>query len=137
MEINDIINAMPYLSKRELYEIHTAVNKTIKQVEESEQKYRETVRRRQSEIVNEMNKLLREFHTLSASLRALDSDDSDDYADNYSDCFVDEDYECPVFGFSIGCDDDICVSVNPNDEVAAWYREEKKELAKRKNEKKG
>lgn len=137
MNVNDIINAMPYLSKRELYEIHTAVNKTIKQVEESEQKYREKVRQRQREIVDEMNKYLREFHTLSASLRALDSDDSDDYADNYSDCFVDGDYECPVFGFTIDCDNDICVSVDPENEVAAWYREEKKELVKRKNEKKG
>ena len=134
MEINDIINAMPYLSKRELYEIHTAVNKTIKQVEESEQKYRETVRQRQREIVDQMNKCLREFHTLSASLR---SPDSDDYMDSYSDCFVDGDYEYPVFGFSIDCDNDICVSANPEDEVAAWYIEEKEELAKRKNEKKG
>lgn len=134
MEINDIINAMPYLNKRELYEIHTAVNKTIKQVEESEQKYRETVRQRQNKIVNEMNKLLREFHTLSASLR---SPDSNGYFDDYSDCFVDSMYEYPVFGFTIDCDDDICVSINPEDEVAAWYREEKEELAKRKNEKKG
>lgn len=134
MEINDIINAMPYLSKRELYEIHTAVNKTIKQVEESEQKYRETVRQRQDKIVNEMNKLLREFHTLSASLR---DPDPNDYFDDYSDCFVDSMYEYPVFGFTIDSDDDICVSINPEDEVAAWYREEKEELAKRKNEKKG
>lgn len=134
MEINDIINAMPYLSKRELYEIHTAVNKTIKQVEESEQKYRETVRRRQNKIVDEMNKLLREFHTLSASLC---DPDPGDYFDNYSDCFVDSMYEYPVFGFTIDSDDDICVSINPEDEVAAWYREEKEELVKRKNEKKG
>lgn len=134
MEINDIINAMPYLNKRELYEIHTAVNKTIKQVEESEQKYRETVRQRQNKIVNEMNKLLREFHTLSASLR---DPDPNDYFDDYSDCFVDSMYEYPVFGFTIDSDDDICVSINPEDEVAAWYREEKEELAKRKNEKKG
>ena len=134
MEINDIINAIPYLSERELYEIHTAVNKTIKQVEESEQKYRETVRRRQSEIVNEMNKLLREFHTLSASLR---DPDSGDYLDTYSDCFVDGDYAYPVFGFSIDCDNDIWVSINPEDDVAAWYREEKEELVERKNEKKG
>lgn len=134
MEINDIINAMPYLSKRELYEIHTAVNKTIKQVEESEQKYRETVRQRQNKIVDEMNKLLREFHTLSASLC---DPDPDDYFDNYSDCFVDSMYEYPVFGFTIDSDDDICVSINPEDEVAAWYKEEKEELVKRKNEKKG
>lgn len=134
MNINDIINAIPYLSKRELYEIHTAVNKTIKQVEESEQRYRENVCQMQREIVDEMNKCLREFHTLSASLRALDSDD---YMESYADCFVDGDYECPVFGFTIDCDNDIRVSVNPEDEVAAWYREEKKELAKRKNEKKG
>lgn len=134
MEINDIINAMPYLSKRELYEIHTAVNKTIKQVEESEQKYRERAHQRQVEIVNEMNKLLREFHTLSASLR---DPNPNNYFDDYSDCFVDSMYEYPVFGFTIDSDDDICVSINPEDEVAAWYREEKKELAKRKNEKKG
>ena len=133
MEINDIINAIPYLSKRELYEIHTAVNKTIKQVEESEQKYREAVRRRQSEIVNEMNKLLREFHTLSASLR---DPDSDDYLNSYSDCFVDSQYY-PVFGFTIDCDNDICVSVNPNDPIAEWYRKEKEGLAKRKKEKEG
>ena len=134
MDINEIIDSIPFLTKGQLYKLHSETASAIKQVEESEQKYRETVRRMQREIVDEMNKCLREFHTLSASLRALDSDD---YADNYSDCFVDEDYECPVFGFSIGCDDDICVSVNPNDEVAAWYREEKKELAKKKNEKKG
>lgn len=134
MDINEIINSMPYLSKRELYEIRTTVNKTIKQVEESEQKYRETVRQRQSKIVNEMNKLLREFHILSASLR---SPDVDNYFDSYSDCFIDGQYDYPVFGFTIDCDDDICVSINPEDEVAAWYREEKKELAKRKEEKKG
>lgn len=134
MEINDIINAVPYLSKHELYEINTAVNKTIKQIEDSEQKYRETVRRRQNKIVDEMNKLLREFHTLSASLC---DPDPDDYFDNYSDCFVDSMYEYPVFGFTIDSDDDICVSINPEDEVAAWYREEKEELVKRKNEKKG
>ena len=134
MNINDIINAMPYLSKRELYEIHTAVNKTIKQVEEAEQKYRESVRQRQREIVDQMNKCLREFHTLSTSLR---DPGLDDFMDSYSDCFVDEDYAYPVFGFTIDRDNDICVSVNPEDEVAAWYREEKEELVKRKNEKKG
>ena len=134
MEINDIINAIPYLSERELYEIHTAVNKTIKQVEESEQKYRETVRQRQREIVDEMNKCLREFHALSASLR---SPDSDDYMDSYSDCFIDSVYDYPVFGFTIDCYNDICVSVNSNDPVAEWYRKEKEELVKRKNEKKG
>ena len=129
MDVKDIINAMPYLSKRELYEIHTAVNKTIKQVEEAEQKYRESVRQRQREIVNEMNECLREFHALSASLRGPDSDD---YLDSYSDCFIDSVYDYPVFGFTIDCDDDICVSVNPNDPVAAWYRKEKEELAKKK-----
>ena len=134
MNINDIINAMPYLSKRELYESHTAVNKTIKQVEEAEQKRRENVRRRQREIVDQMNKCLREFHTLSTSLR---DPGLDDFMDSYSDCFVDEDYAYPVFGFTIDRDNDICVSINPEDEVAAWYREEKEELVKRKNEKKG
>ena len=132
MNINDIINAMPYLSKRELYEIHTAVNKTIKQVEESEQEYREKARQRQREIVDEMNKYLREFHTLSASLR---DPDSDDYMDSYSDCFVDSQYEYPVFGFTIDCYNDICVSVNSNDPIAEWYRKEKEELEKRKREK--
>ena len=134
MNINDIINAMPYLSKRELYEIHTAVNKTIKQVEESEQEYREKARQRQREIVDEMNKCLREFHTLSASLR---DPDSDDYLDSYSDCFIDSVYDYPVFGFTIDCDNDICVSVNPNDPVAEWYRKEKEGLEKRKKEKEG
>ena len=134
MEINDIINAMPYLSKHELYEIHTAVNKTIKQVEESEQEYREKARQRQREIVDEMNKCLREFHTLSASLRDLDSND---YLDSYSDCFIDSVYDYPVFGFTIDCYNDICVSVNSNDPVAEWYRKEKEELEKRKKEKEG
>ena len=137
MDINEIINSIPYLTKGQLYKLHSEAASAIKRVEESEQRYRENVRRMQREIVDEMNKCLREFHTLSASLRALDSNNSDDYADNYSDCFVDGDYAYPVFGFSIDCDNDICVSVNPEDEVAAWYREEKKELAKRKNEKKG
>ena len=137
MNIDEIINSIPFLSKGQLCKLYSEAASAIKQVEESEQRYCENVRRMQREIVDEMNKCLREFHTLSASLRALDSNNSDDYADNYSDCFVDGDYECPVFGFSIDCDDDICVSVNPDDEVAAWYREEKKELAKRKNEKKG
>ena len=104
MNINDIINAMPYLSKRELYEIHTAVNKTIKQVEESEQEYREKARQRQREIVDEMNKCLREFHNLSASLR---DPDSNDYLDSYSDCFIDSVYDYPVFGFTIDCYNDI------------------------------
>lgn len=129
MNINDIINAIPYLSKRELYEIHTAVNKTIKQVEESEQKYREKVRQRQREIVDEMNKCLREFHTLSASLRSMDVDG---YMGNYTDCFVGQDYESPVFGFIIDRDNDISVSINQNDAIAEWYRNEKEGLEKRK-----
>ena len=134
MDINEIINFIPYLTKGQLYKLHSEAASAIKQVEESEQRYRESVRQRQREIVDEMNKCLREFHTLSASLC---SPDSDDYMDSYSDCFVDGDYECPVFGFTIDCDNDIYVSVNPEDEVAAWYREEKEELVKRKNEKKG
>ena len=134
MDINEIINSIPYLTKSQLYELHSETTAVIKQVEESEQKYRESVRQRQREIVDQMNKCLREFHTLSASL--CDSD-PDDYFDNYSDCFVDSMYEYPVFGFTIDSDDDICVSINPEDEVAAWYREEKEELAKRKNEKRG
>lgn len=134
MNIDEIINSIPFLSKGQLYRLHSEAASAIKQVEESEQKYRENVRRRQREIVDQMNKCLREFHTLSASLR---DPDPDDYFDNDSDCFVDSMYEYPVFGFTIDSDDDICVSINPEDEVAAWYREEKKELAKRKKEKKG
>lgn len=134
MNIDEIINSIPFLSKSQLYRLHSEAASAIKQVEESEQRYRENVRQRQREIVNQMNKCLREFHALSASLR---SPDSDDFMDSYSDCFVDGDYECPVFGFSIDCDNDIWVSVNPEDEVAAWYREEKEELVKKKNEKKG
>ena len=134
MNIDEIINSIPYLTKGQLYKLHSEAASAIKRVEESEQRYRESVRRMQREIVDEMNKCLREFHALSASLR---SPDSDDFMDSYSDCFVDGDYAYPVFGFSIDCDNDICVSVNPEDEVAAWYREEKEELVKRKNEKKG
>ena len=134
MDINEIINSIPYLTKGQLYKLRRSVAITIKQVEESEQKYREEVRQRQKEIVDEMNKCLREFHNLSASLPDYDAGG---YFDNYSDCFIDSQYEYPVFGFTIDSDDDICVSINPEDEVAAWYREEKEELAKRKNEKKG
>ena len=134
MDINEIINFIPYLTKSQLYELHSETTAVIKQVEESEQKYRESVRQRQCEIVDQMNKCLREFHTLSASLH---DPDPDDCFDNYSDCFVDSMYEYPVFGFTIDSDDDICVSINPEDEVAAWYREEKEELVNRKNEKKG
>ena len=134
MDINEIINSIPYLTKGQLYRLNCEAASAIKQVEESEQKYRESVRQRQSEIVDEMNKCLREFHALSASLL---SHDAGDYMDSYSNCFVDGDYAYPVFGFSIDCDNDIWVSINPDDDVAAWYREEKEELAKRKNEKKG
>lgn len=134
MDINEIINFIPYLTKSQLYRLHSEAASAIKQVEESEQKYRESVRQRQREIVDEMNKCLREFHALSASLH---DPDPDDYFDNYSDCFVDSMYEYPVFGFTIDSDDDICVSINPEDEVAAWYREEKEELEKRNKEKKG
>ena len=134
MDINEIINSIPYLTKGQLYKLHSEAASAIKQVEESEQRYRESARQRQREIVDEMNKCLREFHALSASLR---DPDADNYMVNYADCFVDEDYDYPVFGFTIDHDNDICVSVNPEDEVAAWYREEKEELVKRKNEKKG
>ena len=134
MDINEIISFIPYLTKSQLYELHNETTAIIKNVEEAEQKYRETVRQRQVEIVDEMNKLLREFHTLSASLR---SPDSDDYLDSYSDCFIDSVYDYPVFGFTIDCYNDICVSVNSNDPIAEWYRKEKEELEKRKNEKKG
>ena len=134
MNIDEILNFIPFLSKGELYRLHSEAASAIKQVEESEQRYRENVRQRQREIVDEMNKCLREFHALSASLR---SPNSDDFMDNYGDCFVNGDYECPVFGFTIDRDNDIFVSVNSEDAVAAWYREEKEEVAKRKNEKKG
>ena len=129
MDINEIINSIPYLTKDQLYRLYSETTDTIKLVEEAERKHRESVRQRQREIVDEMNKCLREFHTLSASLR---TPDSDDYLDSYSDCFVDSQYYYPVFGFTIDCDNDICVSVNPNDPVAEWYRKEKEELEKRK-----
>ena len=123
MDINEIINSIPYLTKGELYRLHSEAASAIKQVEESEQRYRENVRQRQREIVNQMNKCLREFHALSASLRAINADDC---MENYTDCFVDQDYESPVFGFIIDRDNDISVSINPNDDIAEWYRNEKK-----------
>ena len=129
MDINEIINSIPYLTKGQLYKLHSEAAAAIEQIKEAEQKYRESVRQKQREIVDEMNKCLREFHALSASLRGPDSDD---YLDSYSDCFIDSVYDYPVFGFTIDCDDDICVSVNPNGPVAAWYRKEKEELAKKK-----
>ena len=129
MDINEIINSIPYLTKGQLYKLHSEATFAIKQVEKQEQRHRESVRQKQREIVDKMNKCLREFHTLSASLR---TPDSDDYLDSYSDCFIGSQYDYPVFGFTIDCDNDICVSVNPDDPVAEWYREEKKELAKRK-----
>lgn len=134
MDINEIINSIPYLTKGQLCKLYGEVAFTIKQVEEAERRRRESVYQRQREIVDEMNKCLREFHTLSASLRGPDSDDC---LDSYSDCFIDSVYEYPVFGFTIDCDNDICVSVNSNDPIAEWYREEKKELEKRKNGKEG
>ena len=134
MDINEIINSIPYLTKDQLYRLYSEATVAIKQIEEAEQKRREKVHRRQVDIVDEMNKLLREFHTLSVS---LSSPDAGNYMINYANCFIDGDYDYPVFGFTIDCDDDICVSVNPEDEVAAWYREEKKRLEKRNNEKKG
>lgn len=134
MDINEIINSIPYLTKSQLYQLHSEATAAIELIEEEERKHREKVHQRQVEIVDEMNKLLREFHSLSVSLSAPESDDC---MYSYSDCFVDEDYDYPVFGFTIDKDNDICVSINPEDEVAAWYREEKEELVKRKNEKKG
>ena len=124
MNIDEIINSIPFLSKGELYRLHSEAASAIKQVEESEQRYRENVRQRQHEIVNQMNKCLREFHVLSASLRAINADDC---MENYTDCFVDRDYETPVFGFIIDRDNDISVSINQNDDIAEWYRKEKKE----------
>ena len=129
MDINEIINSIPYLTKSQLYQLHSEVTVTIKHTEEVEQKRRENVRKKQIEIVNKMNQLLREYHALSDSLRTPDSDDY-----SYADCFVDEDYEMPVFGFTIDQDDDICVSINPDDPIAEWYRKEQEE---RKNKKKG
>ena len=123
MDINEIINSIPYLTKGQLYKLYSEATSAIKQVEESEQRYRESVRQRQREIVDEMNKCLREFHTLSASLRNINADDC---MENYTDCFVDQDYESPVFGFIIDRDNDISVSINPNDDIAEWYRKEKK-----------
>ena len=122
MDINEIINSIPYLTKGQLYRLHCEAASAIKQVEESEQRYRENVRQRQREIVSQMNKCLREFHTLSASLRAINEDDC---MENYTDCFVGQDYESPVFGFIIDRDNDISVSINPNDDIAEWYRKEK------------
>ena len=122
MDINEIINSIPYLTKGQLYRLHSEAASAIKRVEESEQRYRENVRQRQREIVNQMNKCLREFHALSASLRAIDADEC---MENYTDCFVGQDYESPVFGFIIDRDNDISVSINPNDDIAEWYRKEK------------
>ena len=123
MDINEIINSIPYLTKGQLYKLYSEATSAIKQVEESEQRYRESVRQRQRGIVDEMNKCLREFHALSASLRNINADDC---MENYTDCFVDQDYESPVFGFIIDRDNDISVSTNPNDDIAEWYRKEKK-----------
>lgn len=123
MDINEIINSIPYLTKGQLYKLYSEATSAIKQVEESEQRYRESVRQRQRGIVDEMNKCLREFHALSASLRSINADEC---MENYTDCFVDQDYESPVFGFIIDRDNDISVSTNPNDDIAEWYRKEKK-----------
>lgn len=131
MNINEIISSIPYLTKDQLYQLHGEATVAIRQIEEAERKRREKVHQRQVEIVNEMNMLLREFHTLSASLR---TPDAGGYMEGYADCFVDGDYEMPVFGFTIDDDSDICVSVNLNDNIAEWYRKEQEE---RKNKKKG
>lgn len=69
MDINEIINSIPYRTKNQLYSIYNEVTTQIKQLEEVEQKRRENIRKKQSEIVNEMNMLLREYHALSDSLR--------------------------------------------------------------------
>ena len=131
MDINEIINSMPYLTKDQLYHLLSEATNAIECVEkaEAERKRRENVYQRQREIVDEMNKCLREFHNLSASLR---NPDVDDYIESYADCFVDGDYELPVFGFTIDQDNDICVSTSPYDVNAEWYRKEKEELKKRK-----
>ena len=132
MNIHEIISSIPYLTKSQLCDIYSEIEIRIKQMEEAEQKRRENIRKKQSKIVNEMNILLREYHALSDSLRTPDSDNY-----SYANCFVDEDYEMPVFGFTIDSDNDICVSINPDDPIAEWYREEKKERERRKEEKKG
>lgn len=123
MDINEIINFIPYLTKSQLYKLHSEITVTIRHITEAEQKHRESVRQRQRGIVDEMNKCLREFHALSASLRNINADEC---MENYTDCFVDQDYESPVFGFIIDRDNDISVSTNPNDDIAEWYRKEKK-----------
>ena len=123
MDINEIINSIPYLTKGQLYKLHSEATVALKHVGEAEQKHRESIRQRQREIVSQMNKCLREFHALSASLRAINADDC---MENYTDCFVGQDYESPVFGFIIDRDNDISVSINPNDDIAEWYRKEKK-----------
>lgn len=134
MDINEIISSIPYLTKGQLYQLYSEATVAIKQIEEAEQKRREKVHQRQVEIVDEMNKLLREFHTLSVSLR---SPDADDHMENYANCFVDGDYDYPVFGFTIDQDNDISVSVCPSDDIAEWYRKEKKEREERRNARKG
>ena len=134
MDINEIINSIPYLTKGQLYQLHSEAAAAIELIEEEERKHREKVHQRQVEIVDEMNKLLREFHSLSVTLRAPESDDC---MYSYSDCFVDEDYDYPVFGFTIDKDNDICVSVNLDDDIAEWYRKEKKEREERRNARKG
>ena len=123
MNIDEIINSIPYLSKGQLYRLHSEATVALKHIKEAEQKYRESVRQRQREIVDQMNKCLREFHALSASLRAINEDSC---MENYTDCFVGQDYESPVFGFIIDRDNDISVSINQNDDIAEWYRKEKK-----------
>lgn len=122
MDINEIINFIPYLTKSQLYKLHSEATVALKHVEEAERKYCESVRQRQREIVDQMNKCLREFHALSASLRSINADEC---MENYTDCFVNQDYESPVFGFIIDRDNDISVSTNPNDDIAEWYRKEK------------
>ena len=131
MNIYEIINSIPYLTKNQLYSIYNEITTQINQVEEAEQKRRENIRKKQIEIVNEMNMLLREFHTLSASLR---TPDAGGYMEGYPDCFDDGYYEMPVFGLTSDEDSDICVSVNLNDNIAEGYRKEQEE---RKNKKKG
>lgn len=134
MDIDEIINSIPYLTKSQLYKLHSEATVALKHVKEAEQKYSESVRQRQRGIVDEMNKCLREFHALSASLRNINADDC---MENYTDCFVDQDYESPVFGFIIDRDNDISVSTNPYSDIAEWYREEEKGQAERKKEKEG
>ena len=46
MDINEIINSIPYLTKSQLCDIYSEIEIRIKQMEEAEQKRRENVRKK-------------------------------------------------------------------------------------------